>query len=640
MTLRAFLIGLVFVAVISLVDPLTSFISQYGSWFTYSSFPLGAVFVLVLLTVFVNVGLKLFRRGWEFSQAELMLVWCMIFVSAAVPCEGLGRYWYQLIAGPAYLSRRPEMHWEQNGSLTHAPEGLVLSKDPYSEAARQYYEGTDRGRVPWALWMRPLMHWVLLLVPMYAAIFCLCVILRRQWVESERLMFPLARVPLEFTEGSAGGWLPDIFHNKGFLLGLTVALAWRFIRALPVLAGAASGWNIRFPFADVFQGTPLQAAGFNNTGLSVSGVGFAFLVPADVSLSVWFFYLFGRAEIGLAKGLALPVMQSGRATFFRWQQLGSYLAFVGGMLFMARRHLLAVARKALGRGGVDDSDEPLSYPVAFWGFWAAIGACLTWYIWHGMRPLTAVGVLFLTFCWFLVYARIVSQGGLYVATNMWALTDIMHSGTGGYAFGATGAVIASFQQGLLFGGRTTLVAPQTMNAFRIAEVFKKRRRLLVPVLMISLLVAIAGTSYTVLTQAYSQGALNFWDANLQVNIAMGNMQRAHSIITQPSQSVNPFFGSLTFGAVAMAFVMVMRARFYWWPVHGIGLLVAASGHTSHLWIQFFIGWLIKMGVMRLAGGRALRQGRYFFIAVIVVEFFISSVSGILRIASGGAIPGF
>ena len=141
------------------------------------------------------------------------------------------------------------MPWaQQGGALQVAPEGIVLSKDPLDEAARRYFEGAS-GRIPWSAWARPLAHWAAFLVPMYLAIFFLCGILRRQWVEVERLMFPLARVPLEFTEQERPERaLPDIFYRKGFLAGLIFLVAYRLITDIPVFWGG-SAVQISFPSA-------------------------------------------------------------------------------------------------------------------------------------------------------------------------------------------------------------------------------------------------------------------------------------------------------------------------------------------------------------------------------------------------------
>jgi len=613
MTWRAFIIGLLFVALLAWVEPFSSFIAPYGPWFSYSSFPSGAVVALVFLGVFANLGLRALRRSWAFSRQELLLVFCMVFVAAAIPCEGIGRYFFQMVAGPTYLSRRAEIPWAQEGGpIQAAPEGLLLDKDPMSEASRRYYEGAG-GRIPWRAWARPLAHWGAFLVPMYLAVFFLCGILRRQWVEVERLMFPLARVPLEFTEQRRPERaLPDIFYRRGFLVGLAFVAAFRLVCDIPVFFGGQAV-NISFPFQEMFRDTALENLGFPNQGLNLPAIGFAFLVPADVSLGVWFFFMFARAEILIGRAFALPDLSAPNGQFQRWQQLGAYVAFVGGMLFMARVHLVGVLRRAFGlRGGADDADEPISYPLAFWGFVLSIGTCLAWYVYHGMRLPTAVAVLALIFLWFLVYARIVSQGGLYVAVNQWSMPGVIHSLSGGHAFGAPGAVIAAMQGTLLFGGRTTLLSSQAMGAFRIASVFGRRARLLLPALVVSVLVSLVLMTHQVLSQAYTIGAVNFWDS-LQTVMPQGAFWKAHGIIVNPGQSVDPHVGALAFGALGMGIMTALRARLYWWPVHPIGFLACTGFHAQRLWLPFFLGWLTKVGIMKLAGGRMLRQARDFFI---------------------------
>lgn len=641
MTWRAFIIGLLAVAGLCLLDPYTSFIRGYG-WFTGSAFPSGPVVIVVLLTVGLNVLIKLVRRAWALAQGELMLIWCMLIVASIFPCEGIGAFWYTLMASGPYMARRPDIHWEEGGALTYAPDGLLISKNPRSEVALRYFEPTgQRTRVPWRRWAAPLLRWTVFFVLLFLANFLLCGMLRRQWVEVERLMFPLARVPLEFTQGSGeDALLPALFSNRAFVAGLAATAAFRLVRVLPLLLGADSALALSVPFRDVFQGTVLEHAGFANLNLNLSAMGFAFLVPVDVSLSVWFFQLFSRAELLSGHYFAADFGGRGGGVMMRWQQAGAYMTFTAGMLFMARRHLWGVLRRALAIGGPDDCDEPVSYRLGFWGFIGCIGGLVGWYCHFGMRLFTALAVLALLFCWFLVYARMVAQSGLYVGRTIWSIQELIHGISGGTAFGPHGAVIAALQSGMLVTGTSTALAPMAMNAFRISDVFKKARRLLLPAMFVALLVAMACTTYTVLTQAYSYGAVNFHHVWTVRWMPEGRFQSAHRIITQPGQAVQTHFGGLVFGMATMAFVMLMRARFYWWPVHSIGLLACSTWNMNRIWFPFFLGWLIKVGVMKMAGGSMLRRTRDFFIALIVVEAFASGLSTVLRTLTAGRIPSF
>ena len=89
---------LIAVAALCALDPYTSFNKSWG-WNTGGHFPTGPVFLLVVFTVGLNVLIKLVRKAWAFSRPELMLIWCMALVACAIPNEGLGSFWYGVVAG-------------------------------------------------------------------------------------------------------------------------------------------------------------------------------------------------------------------------------------------------------------------------------------------------------------------------------------------------------------------------------------------------------------------------------------------------------------------------------------------------------------------------------------------------------------
>ncbi|MFW6189803.1 MAG: DUF6785 family protein [Planctomycetota bacterium] len=642
MTWRAFLIGLATVAAFSYIDPRAAIVNQYGA-LNSTSFPAGVVLVLVGLSLGANVLIKLLRREWALRRAELMLVWCMMICAATVPTYGIGRFLYPLIAGPPYQARRADVFWEDGGALTHAPAGLLLSKNPRSEAVRRYHEGSPEGAgVPWGQWVRPLARWGVFLLLLYLGVFCMCAILRRQWVEVERLMFPLARVPLEFSEGSAGrDLLPAIFRDRAFLAGLAVAGGFRLLRALPAFWGAEGPIPLSVPLRDIFAGTPLEHARFQNITFWPRAMGFAFLVPADVSLSVWVFFLFGRLELAASHWLAMPSAGGEHGPLMTWQQAGAFFAFAASLLYMARRHLAAVVRKALWLDrAADDSEEPVGYRLAAWGFAVSLVGCLAWYWWFGMRLSTGAAMLALLFCSYLIYARVVCQGGVHVLRTTWTARDLLHGFSGGHLFGGPGAVIASTQWTLLVTGGSVALAPMAMNSFRISEVFGRKRRWLVPVCMLAILVALVFAGHNVLTCAYDRGALNFSDPWGQQQVPRWRFAEANSVIRRPFDTAQAHVGPFALGAAGMAFLTFMRTRFYWWPIHSLGLLACSGWHAQRLWLPFLCGWLVKVLLMRFGGGRRLRRARTFFIALIVVEACTEGLVAILRTATGGAVPAF
>ncbi|KPK60659.1 MAG: hypothetical protein AMK73_08065 [Planctomycetes bacterium SM23_32] len=621
MTWRAFIIGLVGVVGLCLLVPVNDY--RIGNTFlTGNHFPAGVFAFLVFLTLGVNLLLRLVRRAWMLRQSELMLVWCMMIVASTVPASGLMRNLLPAVASAPYLSQRPDLYWEDD-VLAAAPDGILLSKDPRSPAARKFFEGTPEGepvRVPWRQWSRVLTTWGAYIWLYYLATFFLGGILRRQWVDAERLMFATARVPLEFTEGAREGRaLPAPMRSKAFLVGALLTIAFGLIRLSPLLFGADMGWLPLVPFWRVFSETSLHYVNISDGKIYPLAIGFAFLVPSDVSLSIWFFYTFMCLQIVIAHSIGLPLEGGRSGPFLQWQQAGAFLTLAGGMLYMARWHLWAVLRQALGRSALDDSKEPIGYRLSFWGLLAALAGLVAWNVYFGVGAGTAVALVALTFTVVMVHCRMVAQGGLFFTQHYWSPSWFLHGVSGGRIFSAPAAVVASVQGQVLIHDCRELLGPHAMNALRISSVFERRRRLFLPIMLVTLAVALAVAGYSSLRWVYyDRGALNVPIGSSHVYHMTNLYNSVHLMISKPWQSADPRWGGLATGAAGMAALLGLRGLLYWWPVHPLGFAMAVSWCTRELWFSFFLGWLAKTLALKI-GGNALRNGRNFLLGVIIGE---------------------
>ena len=79
MTWRAFIIGLLGAVGLCVLTPINDF-AMGNTYLTGNHFPVGVVFMLLILTLVVNVVIKLVHARWALRQSELMLVWCMMLV--------------------------------------------------------------------------------------------------------------------------------------------------------------------------------------------------------------------------------------------------------------------------------------------------------------------------------------------------------------------------------------------------------------------------------------------------------------------------------------------------------------------------------------------------------------------------------
>ncbi len=72
----------------------------------------------------------------------------------------------------------------------------------------------------------------------------------------------------------------------------------------------------------------------------------------------------------------------------------------------------------------------------------------------------------------------------------------------------------------------------------------------------------------------------------------------------------------------MLVLVVCYHRFYWWPIHPIGYLTTYSSAMRILWFSFFIGWVCNALCMRYGGVVLFKRLRYFFIGMIIGDFFM------------------
>ena len=68
----------------------------------------------------------------------------------------------------------------------------------------------------------------------------------------------------------------------------------------------------------------------------------------------------------------------------------------------------------------------------------------------------------------------------------------------------------------------------------------------------------------------------------------------------------------------MTFLMIIcRYLFYWWPLHPIGFVVAASAPIRVAFFPFLLAWLIQVILLRIGGVRLYRRVQPLFLGLLV-----------------------
>ncbi|MDA0748310.1 MAG: hypothetical protein O2954_17475, partial [bacterium] len=408
LTPRALGMGLLAVVAVNLAAPYSEWVVR-STYMTTNYFPLGLAFTLILVVCVLNPLLKLVRARFGLGGDELGVVYMMLLAAVSVPTYGITGYVISVAASPYYFATT-ENGWADY-LHPHLPAWAVPGGGP--EMA-WFFEGLPSGvSLPWRVWLVPVFWWVALIVATLMMCICLIAMFRKQWVEKERLNFPLADVPLAMLEGEEDGKvLPRFLRSRLFWAGFAVTafkIAWNIPGYFNYQWPTFPPILLNIPPGKIFPGI--------YTNFSFPLMAITYFVNVDVIFSVWVFNLFNLAEIALFNRTGYTIGTSETYSInpsaLAWQGFGAFMAIVLGGIWVAREHLSDVFRKAFrGDETVSDEEEILAYRVAVFGFLGSAGFILCWLHALGIALHVALLLLYAVLTLYLGLTRIVIEGGL------------------------------------------------------------------------------------------------------------------------------------------------------------------------------------------------------------------------------------
>ena len=129
--------------------------------------------------------------------------------------------------------------------------------------------------------------------------------------------------------------------------------------------------------------------------------------------------------------------------------------------------------------------------------------------------------------------------------------------------------------------------PNFLHSFKAADEVNLTRRKIVPILAISIVVALVISVYATLTLVYDKGAL-FLQNWPFINAPRGYFNRMNKLIQFPDETKWDEVYSMIAGAGFTGFMLWMRQSFVWWSLHPIGYLLGATYPSFHLWSSIFL----------------------------------------------------
>ncbi len=611
-TPRAVLIGLALAVVVNLFSLSSNYLLGYVH-LTFAHIDLALLIPFFLGVLGPNMMVKAVRPSWGLQNKELLFVFVLGWVGFMVPTWGMSNYVVNVMSTAEYYAS-PENRWVEL-IFPHLPDWLIVTNE--QNANRDYYWGMPKNMpIPWAAWIIPSFWWLSFFAGLLAVGICFVILMRRQWVEHERLSYPLAQAPVVMTESDdeTDAVLPTIMRNRMFITGAVVTFSimlwntasyWTQWTSFPVDANTV----VNIEFGRAFPAHPIR--------MNVLTVAFSYFINVDILFSVWLFQIIRTLEQGVLARFGV-IAESGTAVpggLVAVQFIGGMIAYALWGFWIARRHLGTVWRHVWKHDtNLRDEDEFISYRAAL-----VTGVCgMAYVVWwlnaSGMSfPVIAV-FLTLLFLFYFALCRVMAESGLVfldLPINAHQFTVGM---LGSASLSPQNLTVLGLGSAYARNWKTfTMIIPS--HVARLRSVLDVSGRVLffwaVVAFVVSAITAIGFSAYS----GYRlDGAANYYN-----NVA-GDPGFYNLIITWMQNSTTISGAEVFFLFAGMAMVLgmtVARSYFSWWPISPIGFVVAAGGPARNAFFPVFLAWLLKTILIRVGGVRLYHAAQPLMIGIMV-----------------------
>jgi MYXO-CTERM domain-containing protein len=591
-----------------------------------------ALMALILLGV---VALMLRRRATAGAETErqqqfrreALLIYLIVSLALPMSCANVVRQLLPALTALRYFAAPENSYAEFAG---HVPAWLAPNDE---EAVRQFYEGSAGGAVPWQAWQAPLLTWTGVFLAYSLSLYCLVALFRKPWAEHERLTYPLAELALQVAPGGVDAHSGRPLLRQGlFWLGFGVSAVFNLTNVVHAFSPQVAALGVGYDLGAIFTQRPWSGLRPLYLAHRPEIVGLGYLVPVDILLSTWAFYLAFRLETFLA----LMVGYEKAGFPFEWPQgFGAYVGLAAVILYSARTHLRQVLRLVgdPARPG-DDGEEALPYRVALGGFVAGFSALVGLCLATGIGLGKAVVYIGLSYLMALAYSRVRAQTGVpisYVVPRR-DVSQVLQElwPTRGQLSEPQIREETSFAL-LTVLNRLTFphIAAFETEGIRLADQARIRRTHLSAAVGLGVLAGILLGYATHLTAYYTYGCNVLEGGTTQggwrTRQALIEYEKLQTRTTVATPMEWPPVVARALGGAITGALVLLRARFLRFPLHPMGLALAAT-FGYHTWFPLFLAWLAKVLILRLGGARLYRTASPAFLGLAVGHFVLAGAA--------------
>ncbi|MHC5033427.1 MAG: DUF6785 family protein, partial [Planctomycetota bacterium] len=528
-----------------------------------------AVGGLVILTA-VNAALRRWRPSWVLLLSEVIAVYMSLVIGMGITASvwDWGGSVATVIAWPVW-NAGPENQWNEV-MWPNLPSWLIVSN---RDMLAGFFLGDTSPYEPQILlaWLQPALWWTAWAVVLVWVSLCLNVIFRRRWSQEEQLPFPMTILPLQMTDPHAG-----LFASPLWWIGIAAAASLgifnvisRFLPAFPTIPTSVD----LGPY--ITNNRPWDALRTPTLDWELWHIGLSYLMPLDLAFSMIVFNIVWRTEYVVSRALGWTMNAWAGFPYGDQQSIGMFLALMVSVLWLDRRYLLQVLRKAIGlRSNADDSAEAFSYRTAVFGALAGLA-----FLWHflaraGMTGEVTVIFLVLYFIMAMAMSRMRAHLGppnheMYGAMPEFALTEF----PGTRAMGPRGLGILAILRPYM-GEQRPNPAPAQLEGLRMAERARINPTQLAWIMTAVVLLAMVAYFWASIHVGYGLGLGTAKISRSTIFVARDTSQKLDSWLRAPAgpnwsgvEAIGVGFG----GTLAL---MALKLYCPAWPLHPVAFPLA------------------------------------------------------------------
>ncbi|MEM2026129.1 MAG: DUF6785 family protein [Candidatus Bathyarchaeia archaeon] len=628
----------------------------------------GSFLVLFILAVIAYPIKALRLRADEYA-----IIFAMITVS-------LGFAWSVAVPFSIVIfNYAPEKQWWGMGGWVSSLPGALQTSPLFGSLSNEAALAAFTGGVPvpWSEWLPSVIYWMIFTTVLVIFMVSMGMILRKQWIDIEKLPFPFLNVTKELI--AIGTGTVEKTRVKRILIGFILGILLVIGNLIDALA-PGRGWNLwqTIHLAELEKILP-NSSWFFSIGPAllalwyfapldvlftamVSWFIFADLLPA---ISVWAGYATLQAPWGSSGG-AWHNMASCTITPISGGMIG-WGAMIGlgfWLLVFSRKYLAQTLKNAFGSKVLDESEEPFSYRSLWLMFIISTILLIALMVLVYIPIWAALIILVYIFFQYIstsrirgesiakgdtpwesqeVLATLLSQAGLYALVGTGA-SEATQAAYGAGAFTSWNmAYIVSGHYTWYWGGAGTPQSAQ-LEGFRLASEVKLHNKAMAISTMVAMILAvvICIPLWLILTYAvgiekgfgyggtlYSQWVSPAWWAQEALFNAAFNQLQGCSWFNWNKDLLILQLANWAGGFILAGVLLGLRAMFIRVPINPVGLIIGGSQIMHWMWGYITVAWILKFLTFRIGGSKLYEEyGIPLAVGIFLGAFLIQVITDI------------